>query len=175
MEEYVILVDAKNRELGTMEKLEAHRRGSLHRAFSIFIFNHNGEMLIQQRALSKYHCGGLWTNACCSHPRPDESQERGLSRKLMQEMGFDTTLSKAFDFTYRAELDNGLIEYEFDEVFLGYYEGPIKPNPDEVKGWRYVSIDDIRGEISQNPNAFTPWFRLLFEPIIRFYGKSMRA
>jgi len=175
MEERVILVDAKNRKLGTMEKLQAHREGILHRAFSIFIFNKKGEMLVHKRAQGKYHCGGLWTNACCSHPRPDETMEEGLSRKLKQEMGFDTELAKAFDFTYRAELENGLIEYEFDEVFIGHYDATIQPNPQEVEEWKYADMDILRKEIRKNPELFTPWFRMLFDPVIRFYARSKRA
>ena len=173
--EEVILVDAKNREIGTMEKLEAHEKGVLHRAFSIFIFNDLGEMLIQRRALEKYHCPGMWSNACCSHPRKDEAQVEALTRKMVQEMGFTVPVEKAFDFTYRAELDNGLIEYEFDEVYVGNYEGHVNPNPEEVCEYRYESIENIRRQIQQNPSNFTPWFRLLFEPIVKHYSLLRRA
>ena len=175
MEERVILVDARNRQIGTMEKLEAHKKGLLHRAFSIFIFNSNGEMLIHQRAKTKYHCGGLWTNACCSHPRPDEKIAEGLRRKLKQEMGFNTELQKAFDFTYRSELKNGLVEYEFDEVFIGIYNGDIHPNPEEVEAWKFLEMRDIKRDLELNPNRYTPWFRLLFDPISKYYSRLRRA
>lgn len=169
MGEHVILVDANNNQLGTMEKMEAHEKGLLHRAFSIFIFNSDGEMLLQERAHDKYHCGGMWTNAVCSHPRPGENQSQALRRKMKQEMGFYTDVQKAFDFTYRAELRNGLVEHEYDEVFFGVYESKLAPNPNEVKDFRYVSISQIRDEIQENTIPFTPWFILLFEPICQYY------
>src|SRR5258708_5798594 len=118
-----------------MEKLEVHQKGLLHRAFSIFIFNRKGEMLLQQRALNKYHNGGLWTNACCSHPAPGEKTLTAATRRLKEEMGFTTALEKAFDFTYKVSFENGLTENEFDHVFTGRYEGSIEPNPDEVKDY----------------------------------------
>lgn len=158
-----------------MEKMEAHEKGILHRAFSIFIFNAKGEMLLHQRAHDKYHCGGLWTNAVCSHPRPGESQSGALKRKMHQEMGFFTEVTKAFDLTYRAELDNGLIENEFDEVFYAVYEGQLTPNPKEVQAYRYADIPSIRLEIKQDPAQFTPWFKLLFERMSEFYGSLETA
>ncbi|MFT6997576.1 MAG: isopentenyl-diphosphate delta-isomerase [Cryomorphaceae bacterium] len=170
MVEHVILVDSDNKQLGTMEKMEAHRKGLLHRAFSIFIFNLRDEMLLHQRADGKYHCGGMWTNAVCSHPRPNEDQSLALNRKMLQEMGFFTDVKKAFDFTYRAQLDNGLVEYEYDEVFYGVYEGDLSPNPEEVKAYRYSSVLEIREEIRQNPELFTPWFKFLFERISEYYS-----
>jgi len=163
MSEEVILVDSDNNEIGTMEKMEAHRKGELHRAFSIFVFNKKAEMLIHQRADEKYHCGGLWTNAVCSHPRPGEVQVEALNRKMRQEMGFYTVTEKAFDYHYRAELENGLIEHEYDEVYVAKYDGDFDPNPAEVQAYRFASIDQIRAEIAQNPELFTPWFKLLFE------------
>jgi isopentenyl-diphosphate delta-isomerase len=174
MIERVILVDTNNEQVGTMEKMEAHRKGLLHRAFSIFIFNSEGKMLLHQRAHDKYHCGGMWTNAVCSHPRPGENQSQALRRKMKQEMGFFTEVSKAFDYTYRAELNNGLVEYEYDEVFLGTYDGKLSPNPDEVNDYRFASIADISEEIRQNGDSFTPWFKLLFEPISQYY-KSLNG
>lgn len=158
-----------------MEKMEAHRKGLLHRAFSIFIFNSAGEMLLHKRADGKYHCGGMWTNAVCSHPRPDENQAQALERKMRQEMGFSTEVSKAFDLTYRANLDNGLIEHEYDEVFYGIYEGELSPNPEEVEAYRYSSIQEIREEIRLNPDLFTPWFKLLFERMSKYYSSLKRA
>src|SRR4030095_7998604 len=124
----VILVDQEDRPSGTAEKMEAHRKGLLHRAFSVFIFNSKGEMLLQQRALSKYHSGGLWTNACCSHPAPGEKTKDGAIRRLNEELGFETPVEKVFDFVYKAEFDNGLTEHEFDHVFAGEYEGQLNVN-----------------------------------------------
>lgn len=168
--EHVILVDDENNEVGTMEKMEAHEKGVLHRAFSIFIFNSTGEMLLHRRANEKYHCGGMWTNAVCSHPRPDEGQSDALRRKMLQEMGFFTEVKKAFDHTYKANLDNGLIEHEYDEVFYGIYEGPLSPNPEEVQAYRYTSIAEIREELQVKPEIFTPWFIQIFEPMAQYYS-----
>jgi len=158
-----------------MEKIEAHEKGLMHRAFSIFIFNSKDEMLLQRRAKSKYHCGGLWTNAVCSHPRPGEKQEEALRRKMMQEMGFSTEVKKAFDFSYRAELKNGLIEHEYDEVFFGIYDGSFEPNPLEVEQYRFFPLNKIKDELRTNPESFTPWFVLLFERMSDFYSALERA
>ena len=128
----VILVDDRDNEIGTMEKMEAHYTPNLHRAFSVFVFNTRGQMLLQQRAKTKYHSGGLWTNTCCSHPYPGEEIEAAATRRLEQEMGFTTPLTKAFDFIYQATFDNGLTEYEFDHVFIGEYDGDVHPAKDEV-------------------------------------------
>ena len=128
----LILVDEQDNPIGTCEKMEAHRKGLLHRAFSVFIFDAQGRMLLQQRALSKYHSGGLWTNACCSHPFPGEDNLTAATRRLQEELGFTTSLRKAFDFYYRAAFDNGLTEHEFDHVFVGQYEGTLEVNPQEV-------------------------------------------
>ena len=125
MLEEVVLVNEKDEAIGTMEKMAAHEKALLHRAFSVFVFNKNGDLLMQQRAHSKYHSGGLWTNTCCSHPRPGEHVADAANRRLQEEMGFTTSLNKAFDFTYKAAFDNGLTEHEFDHVFIGIYEGPI--------------------------------------------------
>src|SRR5580693_5920772 len=138
--EEVILVDETDTPLGRMEKIEAHRKALLHRAFSVFIFNSKGEMLLQQRAKHKYHSAGLWTNACCSHPSPLESTEDGAMRRLQEELGFVTTLKKIFEFTYRSEFDNGLTEFEFDHVFIGEYNGKIRPNPDEVSECSFMKL-----------------------------------
>ena len=131
-ENQVILVNEQDAPIGVMEKMEAHKTGTLHRAFSIFIFNSQGEMLLQQRAKGKYHSGGLWTNACCSHPQPGEQVEKAAERRLMEELGFSTSLEKVFDFLYKAGLDNGLTEHEFDHVFVGEYNGAINFNTEEV-------------------------------------------
>ncbi len=158
----VILVNEFDEETGTMEKMEAHQKAVLHRAFSVFIFNSRGEMLLQQRAANKYHSAGLWTNACCSHPAPGEDTMTGANRRLMEELGFTTELTKLFHFTYKSHYDNGLTEHEFDHVFTGTYEGPIKPNPDEVKDYCFKSLDDIEASLSSHPAKYTSWFHIAF-------------
>ena len=160
--EEVILVDVNDHPLGTMEKIEAHRKALLHRAFSVFIFNTKGEMLLQQRAPEKYHSAGLWTNACCSHPRPGEDTREAALRRLGEELGFTTKLEKLFDFTYRSEFDNGLTEYEFDHVFTGLYDAAVFPDPSEVSDYCYLSVDEIRQRLVLDPPAFTSWFHLAF-------------
>ncbi len=171
MEENVILVDENDSPIGQMEKLRAHKEGALHRAFSIFIFNSRGEMLLQKRARSKYHSGGLWTNACCSHPRPGETIAEAAHRKLMQEMGFDCELKEMFSFTYRAEL-NGLVEHEFDHVLFGRYEKDPIPNPEEAEDFAWVSIEWLTMDIQQNPESYTVWFRICFEKVASFFISS---
>ncbi|MFY7899590.1 MAG: isopentenyl-diphosphate Delta-isomerase [Chitinophagaceae bacterium] len=156
--EQVILVNESDVAIGTMEKVEAHEKALLHRAFSVFIFNQNGEMLLQQRALKKYHSGGLWTNACCSHPRPNEATIEAANRRLSEEMGFSTELFKAFSFTYKAAFDNGLTEHEFDHVFVGTYDGDIHFNTDEVAQYAYVPLETIEAEIQSHPHQYTAWF-----------------
>jgi isopentenyl-diphosphate delta-isomerase len=159
--EHVILVDKQDNELGTMEKMEAHQRGLLHRAFSILIFNSKGEMLIQQRAESKYHSGGLWTNACCSHPRPGETIVQAGKRKLLQEMGFVCDLSFSHKFMYKVELENELTEYEWDYVLIGNYDEAPIINPEEAQSWKYQSLDSIKADVHYNPDAYTTWFKLI--------------
>jgi isopentenyl-diphosphate delta-isomerase len=161
-ETQVVLVNEQDQIIGTMEKMEAHRKGLLHRAFSIFIFNHKGEMLLQQRASSKYHSGNLWTNACCSHPFPDENIQDAAYRRLQEEMGFVTPLEHAFSFTYKAELDNGLTEHEYDHVFMGCYDGLIQPNPAEVKDYCFMKMDTINEQVNDYPDKYTAWFRIAF-------------
>lgn len=161
----VILVDEQDHVVGTMEKLEAHRRGVLHRAFSVFIFDKAGRMLLQQRAAQKYHGGLLWTNACCSHPYPGEATLAAAHRRLNEELGFDTALTEIFSFTYKAEVENGLIEHEFDHVFVGAYEGQIKFNPDEVADYCYSTMDEVKAAILAQPAKFTSWFRIVFPQI----------
>lgn len=166
MPEEVILVDESDTPVGVMEKMEAHRRALLHRAFSVFIFNRKGEMLLQRRALSKYHSGGLWTNACCSHPRPDEDTSEAAKRRLSEELGFVVPLEKIFDFTYRSEFDNGLTEYEFDHVYAGWYDQGVYPNPEEVSEYRWLSLEAIQTELTAYPSTYTSWFHLAL-PLIR--------
>ncbi|MFN5333717.1 MAG: isopentenyl-diphosphate Delta-isomerase [Bacteroidota bacterium] len=162
----VILVNENDEEIGVMEKIAAHEKALLHRAFSIFLFNSDGLMLLQKRAASKYHSPGLWTNACCSHPMPGESTYDAAVRRLKEELGFTTTLEKAFHFTYTAPFDNGLTEHEFDHVYIGQYNGSIHPDKNEVETYRYLSLSEIENEISSHPASFTPWFLIAF-PLLK--------
>ena len=163
--EQVILVDETDRAQGVMDKMEAHEKGVLHRAFSIFIFNSNNELLIHRRAFSKYHSGGLWTNTCCSHPRPTESLEEATKRRLLEEMGMECRMEALFSFTYKASLDQGLTEHEFDHVYIGYSDEPPYPNPLEVSEVRYASLPELRHSINANPEQFTEWFKIAFDRI----------
>lgn len=157
----VILVDPDDTIVGSMDKLEAHVKGILHRAFSILIFNSRGEILIQKRAASKYHSGGLWTNTCCSHPRPGESIESATRRRLVYEMGIDVETTFAFKFIYKAPLDKNLTEHELDYVFVGTFDGEPHINPDEAEDWKFISMAELKKEIRENPDNFTPWFKLI--------------
>lgn len=159
--EHVILVDEKDNALGTMEKLEAHRKGLLHRAFSVLIYNSKGEILLQQRSWKKYHSGGLWTNTCCSHPQPDEDIQTAGRRRLREEMGIDVGVDFSHKFIYRTPLDHDLVEHEYDHVFVGRFDGEPVINPDEVADWRFSSPADIKSEMIKNPEAFTYWFKLI--------------
>src|SRR2546423_8808562 len=158
----VILVNEQDEPIGNMGKMEAHQTGKLHRAFSVFIFDAEGRMLLQQRALNKYHSGGLWTNACCSHPRPGENTTMEAKRRLKEELGFDTALRPMFQFTYRAAFENGLAEHEFDHVFYGQYAGIIDADPNEVLSYRYESMEEIEKQLEQQPEKFTVWFGIAF-------------
>lgn len=162
----VILVDENDQELGSCEKMEAHQNGWLHRAFSIFIFNQKGEMLLQQRALEKYHSPGLWTNACCSHPAPGENLEKAAGRRLVEELGFRTDLEKVFDFVYKAAFENGLSEYEFDHVLTGEYDGPIHFNTVEVMDICWKDPRVVEQELEADPSKFTAWFKIAFPKMI---------
>lgn len=167
--EKVVLVDQHDNAVGAMEKMEAHRRGVLHRAFSIFLFNTAGEMLLQQRALDKYHSAGLWTNACCSHPRPGEQVAAAAARRLREELGIATPLEPVFQFVYQAAFENGLQEHEYDHVLAGLYDGDIPFNPLEVQAVRYVTMQALRRELQDNPTGFTAWFRLAFPKIEQWW------
>lgn len=160
--EEVILVNEQDEPIGVMEKLEAHQQPILHRAFSVFIFNSKGEMLLQKRAATKYHSANLWTNACCSHPRPYETVQIAAERRLKEEMGFSTNIKPAFTFTYQANFDNGLSEYEFDHVFVGTYDGELLLNNDEVQDFTYQSLQAIEELIISKPEIFTAWFKIAF-------------
>jgi isopentenyl-diphosphate Delta-isomerase len=164
-EPQVILVNTKDEPQGVMDKMGAHRLGILHRAFSIFIFNSKGEMLLQQRALDKYHSPGLWSNACCSHPQPAEETLRAAQRRLQEELGFECPLGKLFDFVYKADFDNGLIEHEFDHVFVGEYDGPVHFNTSEVKDICYKDLKSLRDSLETTPQKFTVWFHTAFPRI----------
>lgn len=165
MQEYVILVDEKDNEKGKEEKMKAHEKGLLHRAFSIFIFNSEGLMLLQKRALHKYHSAGLWSNACCSHPMPKEETINAAHRRLKQELGFDTQLEKKFSFIYKADVGNDLIEHEFDHVFFGVYNGKIKINTEEVAETRWINKKKLLEEIRKKPEQFTAWFKIAIKEI----------
>lgn len=167
----VVLVDEHDNERGAMDKMEAHRKAELHRAFSVFIFNMAGDMLLQQRAISKYHSGGLWTNACCSHPFPGETVAAGATRRLSEEMGFSAPIKKVFSFLYKAPFDNGLTEHEYDHVFVGEYDGEIIPNPAEVQDFCYRSLDEIEASLQSHPARFTAWFHLAF-PRVKEWKKQ---
>ncbi|MEO6404078.1 MAG: isopentenyl-diphosphate Delta-isomerase [Ferruginibacter sp.] len=158
----VILVNEHDEAIGTMDKMQAHEEAVLHRAFSIFIFNKDGKMLLQQRADDKYHSGGLWTNACCSHPMPGEETIEAANRRLKEELGFTTTLTYRFGFTYKSDFENGLTEHEYDHVYTGVYEGEIKPDQREIKDWTFFSIEAINDLLESNPARFTTWFKIAF-------------
>jgi isopentenyl-diphosphate delta-isomerase len=159
--ESVILVDEQDNAVGTMEKLDAHRRGLLHRAFSILLFNSKGQVLLQKRSKNKYHSGGLWTNTCCSHPLPGETLEEATQRKLLQEMGIDLRTEFAYKFMYRAQLDHGFTEYEYDHVYVGQFNGTPQVNTDEVEDWKYADLHFLREDVEQHPERYTFWFRLI--------------
>ncbi len=166
-EEKVILVNSNNEPIGLMPKMEAHEKALLHRAFSVFVINSNNEMMLQQRALQKYHSPGLWTNTCCSHQRDgEENIEAGL-RRLQEEMGFETPLEYLFNFIYKAPFDNGLTEHELDHVMLGRYEAEPSINPEEVASWKWMDIDLIHADLINNPANYTVWFVIIFD---RFYN-----
>lgn len=162
MLEQVILVDEGDRQVGVAEKMQAHREGMLHRAFSIFVTNSNGQLLLQKRAKSKYHSGGLWTNTCCSHPRPSETTAIAASRRLQEEMGFHCDLREIFSFTYQAQLDNELTEYEFDHVFTGRFDGEPQINPEEAEDWKWIDLDDLQADLQVHPDLYTYWLRSCF-------------
>ena len=163
IQQNVILVDEHDREAGLMEKMEAHQKGLLHRAFSVLVFNNKGELLLQRRAFGKYHSEGLWTNTCCSHPIPGESILEAGKRRLFEEMGFTCELTEVFSFIYMASLENGLIEHELDYVLIGFSDETPHLNLEEVSSFKWLSIDAIKAEIKDNPAQFTTWFRILIE------------
>ena len=162
-DEQVILVDENDVQRGVAEKLRAHQQGALHRAFSVLVFNQRGELLLQRRAAEKYHSAGLWTNTCCGHPRPGEDTLSAARRRLREEMGFECELAPLFEVRYRAEVGAGLVENEFDHVFVGRWDGPPLPNPEEVQAWRWVDVDGLRREVRRDERSYTRWFPLLLD------------
>ena len=169
--ENVILVDEKDNQVGLMPKLEAHQKGLLHRAFSVFIFNSDYKLLLQKRASSKYHSGGLWTNTCCSHPRDGEDIIDAANRRLDEEMGIKTSLRKVFDFIYTAELDNNLIENEFDHVLYGVYDIDPIINKDEAEDFKWVDMETLKNDIENNKDQYTVWFKIAFDYFYNYLKK----
>ena len=167
-EELVILVDKNDTQIGLMPKMEAHEKGILHRAFSVFVLNDDGALMLQQRALHKYHSPGLWTNTCCSHQRDGESNIQAGTRRLQEEMGFVTDLKHATSFIYKAPFDNGLTEHELDHIMLGNYSGDPVINRDEVAAWKWMAVEDVKADIKANPDQYTVWFKIIFDKFYSF-------
>ena len=161
--EQVILVDENDNQLGLMEKMEAHEKALLHRAFSVFVFNDKGELLLQRRALSKYHSPGLWTNTCCSHQREGETNLGAGKRRLEEEMGFSCDLEEVFHFIYKAPFDNGLTEHELDHVMIGHYNDDPRVNPEEVDAFRWMKLEEVKKDMDEHPELYTAWFKIIFQ------------
>ena len=168
LEEQVILVNEKDEQIGLMPKQEAHEKAVLHRAFSVFVFNDKNELMLQQRALEKYHSPGLWTNTCCSHQRNGESNIGAGRRRLQEEMGFITELSEATSFIYKAPFDNGLTEHEFDHVLVGKYNADPIVNIEEVASWKWVLLDDVKKDMAMHPDRYTAWFKIIFNKFYKY-------
>ena len=171
IEDKVILVDNNDNQIGLMPKLEAHEKGVLHRAFSVFIFNNHGELMLQRRALTKYHSPGLWTNTCCSHQRDGETNIISGKRRLNEEMGFDTELFEKTSFIYKAKFDNGLIEHEFDHVLVGSYNHSPIINSIEVDSWKWMSLENVKKDINDHPDNYTAWFKIIFEKYYKYISQ----
>ncbi|WP_411768204.1 isopentenyl-diphosphate Delta-isomerase [Winogradskyella sp. A3E31] len=165
-EEQVILVDENDNQIGLMAKMEAHEKALLHRAFSVFVFNSKNELMLQQRALHKYHTPGLWTNTCCSHQREGESNIEAGKRRLQEEMGFVTELKETTSFIYKAPFENGLTEHEYDHILVGHFDDEPNINPDEVADWKWMTLETVKSDMAQNPDDYTAWFKIIFE---KFY------
>lgn len=165
-EEEVILVNENDEKIGLMPKQEAHEKGILHRAFSIFIFNNKNELMLQQRALHKYHSPGLWTNTCCSHQRDGETSLEAGKRRLFEEMGFSTDLKETTSFIYKAPFDNGLTEHELDHIMVGNFEETPEINSEEVASWKWMHLEEVKKDIQDNPEIYTAWFKIIFD---KFY------
>jgi isopentenyl-diphosphate delta-isomerase len=173
VEEKVILVDSNDNPIGLMNKLEAHEKAVLHRAFSVFILNDTNELMLQQRAHHKYHSPLLWTNTCCSHQRENETNIQAGTRRLREEMGFETELKEMFHFIYKAPFDNGLTEHELDHVMLGYYNDMPNINKDEVESWKWMRIEDVKNDMITNPNLYTVWFKIIFEEFYHHFDENI--
>ena len=170
----VILVDKNDSEIGSEEKMKAHREGKLHRAFSVFVFNSKNELLLQKRAKAKYHTGGLWSNTCCSHPRSGEATEKSAHRRLKEEMGFDCELKEIFSFVYSVKFDNGLSEHEYDHVFVGRFDGNPVPNDEEADDFRWTALEKLKEDVRKNPEYYTYWLRVSLDKIISYTKKYSR-
>ncbi|WP_304199050.1 isopentenyl-diphosphate Delta-isomerase [Flavobacterium alvei] len=167
-EENVILVNQNDEQIGLMPKMEAHEKAVLHRAFSVFVLNEKNEIMLQQRASHKYHSPLLWTNTCCSHQRDGETNIQAGTRRLFEEMGFETSLKELFHFIYKAPFDNGLTEHELDHVMIGYYNDEPKINPDEVENWKWMSIESVAKDIQLHPEIYTVWFKIIFDEFYHY-------
>ena len=172
VEEKVILVDTNDNPIGLMNKLEAHEKAVLHRAFSVFILNDKNELMLQQRAHLKYHSPLLWTNTCCSHQRENETNIHAGTRRLREEMGFETELKEMFHFIYKAPFDNGLTEHELDHVMIGYYNKMPDINKDEVESWKWMKIEDVKNDMITNPDQYTIWFKIIFEEFYHHFDDN---
>lgn len=172
MMEQVILVNKSDEQIGLMGKLEAHEKGCLHRAFSVFVFNDKNELLLQKRARNKYHSGGLWTNTCCSHPRENETIVAAGKRRMQEEMGFICEMEPVFSFIYEALLDNDLTEHELDHVLIGTYNQNPTPNPEEVEDWKYIDLETLSSDMEVNPEEYTVWFKLVFEQVKNRFNQA---
>lgn len=172
MKEELILVNENDEAIGVEEKIKAHVIGALHRAFSIFIFNSAGQLLLQKRTTTKYHSKGLWSNTCCGHPRPGESIKVASRRRLGEEMGFDCNVREVFEFIYQAKLDDGLVEHEYDHVLAGRFDGIPKPNQDEVGGWKWVDLMTLRLDMQKHPGRYTYWFRISIDELCRSINQA---
>lgn len=174
-EEKVILVDQNDEPIGLMEKIAAHEQALLHRAFSVFVLNDKNEIMLQQRAAHKYHSPLLWTNTCCSHQRPGETNIQAGKRRLQEEMGFEVDLKELFHFIYKAPFDNGLTEHELDHVMVGYSnEAPII-NKEEVESWKWMAIEDVKEDMLQNPDIYTVWFKIIFDEFYHYLENHKKA
>lgn len=173
MAENVILVDINDIEIGVMPKMEAHLAGALHRAFSIFIFNTKGQLLLQQRAINKYHSGGKWTNTCCSHPRIGEKTKDAANRRLFEEMGMHCDLTYGFNFLYKADVKDGLLEHEYDHVYFGVSDDEPIINRAEVADYKYIELSDLQQDLINQPNHYTEWLKIAFDKVLAFYHKMI--
>lgn len=171
MNDNLIIVDTNDLQTGKLDKMSVHKNGLLHRAFSVFIFNSYGELLLQQRADHKYHSGGLWTNTCCSHPRDGEDTRLAVSRRLKEEMNMECETHFAFSFIYKTKFENGLSEYEYDHVYWGVSDDAPKPDTSEVKSWKYVSLQQLEKDIQQSPDQYTAWLKISLPQILEHYNR----